>query len=273
MNQIKPISNRVISNAADSEISTNPVHILRKHLEEASFVRLFWVVKVLGVLSRTCLIASAQPRVSRVILKAFKIFTCAAQVIIKSRRVPSQHFQKLVHNVSKNLTSGFYEMLSYQQKYAVDDDSSATINREKFLVPNIIYQVEQFEHYVIKLSQQSKIDMTRWLKRSTSRDFRIDANELARLQEEAGDEQDDKLRKKKQIKKRKETAGGPESPPHEISDHETQDEETEVDITDDTESNEHKKTEIKHLKKEIDGKKYSQRNAQKSRKKHRAGKS
>jgi len=45
----------------------------------------------------------------------------------------------------------------FHQGIGTDAHSRAQINREKLLIPNLIFQVEHFEHFLIKLSKQSKV--------------------------------------------------------------------------------------------------------------------
>ncbi|KAJ1675192.1 hypothetical protein EV182_001752 [Spiromyces aspiralis] len=54
----------------------------------------------------------------------------------------------------------------------------AQIGRESRLVPRLIFTLEQFERFVIQLSASSKTQLTRFLRRSTARDFRVDIQRL-----------------------------------------------------------------------------------------------
>lgn len=47
------------------------------------------------------------------------------------------------------------------------------IKREAKTIPNLIFQVEEYEKYLIQLSNLTKINLMRQAKRSTSRDFKI----------------------------------------------------------------------------------------------------
>lgn len=55
------------------------------------------------------------------------------------------------------------------------------IKRENKWVPDLIFQIEDYEKYLIRISKVSKINLLRHAKRSTSRDFKIlDMTENAR---------------------------------------------------------------------------------------------
>lgn len=45
--------------------------------------------------------------------------------------------------------------------------------KESKSVPVIVYEVEQFERYVIELSAKGHVNLRKYVKRSTARDFRI----------------------------------------------------------------------------------------------------
>lgn len=47
------------------------------------------------------------------------------------------------------------------------------IKRENRCIPDLIFQIEDYEKYLIQLSKITKINLLRHAKRSTSRDFRI----------------------------------------------------------------------------------------------------
>lgn len=47
------------------------------------------------------------------------------------------------------------------------------IKRENRCIPDLIFQIEDYEKYLIRLSKVSKVNLLRHAKRSTSRDFKI----------------------------------------------------------------------------------------------------
>jgi hypothetical protein len=76
------------------------------------------------------------------------------------------------------------------------------IQRESKMIPNLIFAVEQFERYLIQLSRKSKVDFMQYMKRSTSRDFKIQMNNVQQLassdeEEEDEEEQEDGMGKKR----------------------------------------------------------------------------
>ncbi|KAF9971150.1 hypothetical protein BGZ73_005945 [Actinomortierella ambigua] len=57
----------------------------------------------------------------------------------------------------------------------------AKILRESKLIPGLIYVVEQYERYVIQLSNKSRVGLMQFMRRSTARDFRIQIQRLGDL--------------------------------------------------------------------------------------------
>lgn len=47
------------------------------------------------------------------------------------------------------------------------------IKRENRCIPDLIFQIEDYEKYLIQLSKASKVNLLRHAKRSTARDFKI----------------------------------------------------------------------------------------------------
>jgi Fanconi anemia group I protein len=59
----------------------------------------------------------------------------------------------------------------------------AKIKRESKCIPDLIFQVEDYEKYLIQLSKLAKVNLLRYAKRSVARDFRIQPKEKAAEEE------------------------------------------------------------------------------------------
>ncbi|PON88352.1 Fanconi anemia group I protein [Trema orientale] len=99
--------------------------------------------------------------------------------------LPSLKFQKLVDITCKQLTVPLYNFVAEMQKSQQESASSKgiinKIKRENRCIPDLIFQIEDYEKYLIQLSKASKINLLRHAKRSTARDFKIiDTNNIAR---------------------------------------------------------------------------------------------
>lgn len=82
------------------------------------------------------------------------------------------------------------------KKKEVDQKEKLKIQRESKIIPALIYAVEQFERYLIQLSRKSKVDFMQYMKRSTSRDFRIKYN-LIQQQQNSDEEEEEQLKKER----------------------------------------------------------------------------
>lgn len=71
----------------------------------------------------------------------------------------------------------------------VNAKQEAKAQRESKMIPQLIYTVEQYERYLIQLSRKTKVDFMQYMKRSTSRDFKI---ELSLINEDSSSEEDEK---------------------------------------------------------------------------------
>ncbi|KAK1788907.1 hypothetical protein P4O66_015815, partial [Electrophorus voltai] len=68
--------------------------------------------------------------------------------------------------------------------------ASAKVLRATKAIPTLIFNIEQYEKFLILLSKKSKVNLMQYMKLSTSRDFRINAATLeAALQEQQQDSQ------------------------------------------------------------------------------------
>ncbi|TSK45830.1 Fanconi anemia group I protein [Bagarius yarrelli] len=88
---------------------------------------------------------------------------------------------KYVKLSGSHLTPQCYSFITYVQ---------AKVLRDTKPIPTLIFNVEQYEKFLIVLSKKSKVNLMQYMKLSTSRDFRINtATVEAALQEQQGDSQ------------------------------------------------------------------------------------
>ncbi|TRY87249.1 hypothetical protein DNTS_031752 [Danionella cerebrum] len=129
-------------------------------------------------------------------LVKYYIQLCATQL----GQLPAR-FEKL----SGELTAGGPEKLKKKKK---EDDAviaaSAKVLRETKAIPNLIFNVEQYEKFLILLSKKSKVNLMQYMKLSTSRDFRINTATLdAALQEQEVDKSQQTEESQSQAPKKK----------------------------------------------------------------------
>lgn len=147
------------------------------------------------------------------------------QVCSSHGSLPSR-FEKLVKLSGSHLTPQCYNFITYAQSGEISggtDDkkkkkkgetntaASAKLLRETKTIPDLIFNIEQYEKYLITLSKKSKVNLMQYMKLSTSRDFRINTATLdAALQDQdcsqqtrASQEEEEEAQEPKQKKKRK----------------------------------------------------------------------
>ncbi|XP_030508178.2 uncharacterized protein LOC115722932 isoform X1 [Cannabis sativa] len=91
--------------------------------------------------------------------------------------LPSLEFQQLVDITCKQLTIPLYNFVAEMQRVQQENANSKgiinKIKRENRCIPDLIFQIEDYEKFLIQLSKASKINLLRHAKRSTARDFKI----------------------------------------------------------------------------------------------------
>ncbi|XP_042516364.1 Fanconi anemia group I protein isoform X2 [Macadamia integrifolia] len=102
--------------------------------------------------------------------------------------LPGVKFQKLAEITCKKLTGPLYNFVALmqqnQQENAQGKGIIGRIRRENKCIPDLIFQIEDYEKYLIQLSKVSKINLLRHAKRSTARDFKIlDSKKITREEE------------------------------------------------------------------------------------------
>lgn len=76
-----------------------------------------------------------------------------------------------------------------KKRKEIDTKQEARVQRESRMIPQLIYTVEQYERHLIQLSRKTKVDFMQYMKRSTSRDFKI---EISMLNAESSSDEDEK---------------------------------------------------------------------------------
>ncbi|XP_056307350.1 Fanconi anemia group I protein isoform X1 [Danio aesculapii] len=134
-------------------------------------------------------------------LTKYYIQLCAAQpgqlparleklVKLSGSHLTPQCYCFITYVQSGELTAGGSEKLKKKKKEEeAVAAASAKVLRETKAIPNLIFNIEQYEKFLILLSKKSKVNLMQYMKLSTSRDFRINAATLeAALQEQQQDQ-------------------------------------------------------------------------------------
>ncbi|CAL4922562.1 unnamed protein product [Urochloa decumbens] len=164
----------------------------RLALEEALYSRSTLVVHVLSSFAHMSLKDTQAEHFLKLTAKFYKLLTrmSKSQIAPKgcTQCIPSLKFQKLAEVTCRMLTSPLYDFVSSVQQNleAPRNRNLAKIRRESKCIPDLIYQIEDYEKYLIQLSKLTKVNLLRHAKRSVARDFRIEDKSEEQQQEEDG---------------------------------------------------------------------------------------
>ncbi|GKU85432.1 hypothetical protein SLEP1_g110 [Rubroshorea leprosula] len=149
--------------------------------EENLYSRAKAVVEILSSFVLMSLKDSQAEHFLRLVAKFYKHLAQMSKLKIAPKGckqiLPSLQFQKLVELTCKQLTVPLYNFVAeMQQEQQENSNNKGIINkirRENKCIPDLIFQIEDYERYLIQLSKATKINLLRHAKRSTARDFKI----------------------------------------------------------------------------------------------------
>ncbi|KAK9059162.1 hypothetical protein SSX86_021781 [Deinandra increscens subsp. villosa] len=177
-------------------------HNLYITLEETLYQRAEAVVELLSSFVVMNLKDSQAEHLLRLAAKFYKNLARISKFHIAPKNckqiLPSLKCQKLVEVTCKRLTAPLYtfvESMQQNRKESIPNQKESRqnekesrqnqkesrarkgminkIKRENRCIPDLIFQIEDYEKYLILLSKATKINLLRHAKRSTARDFRI----------------------------------------------------------------------------------------------------
>ncbi|CAL8991407.1 unnamed protein product [Prunus brigantina] len=165
-------------------------------LEENLYTRAEAVVKVLSSFASMSLNDTQAEFLLRFCARFYKHLAQMSKLRIAPKGCkqifPSLKFQKLVEVTCKQLTNPLYDFVAIMQgKHQENAYTKGMINkikRENRCIPELIFQIEDYEKYLIQLSKVCKVNLLRHAKRSTARDFRIIPNNINREEDPPGQE-------------------------------------------------------------------------------------
>jgi Fanconi anemia group I protein len=123
---------------------------------------------------------------SLTMLTKYFIFRCTK----KNPSFQSVRFEMVVKLAGKYLSPHVYNLISHIEARQKNESGTkkkkradpllmkSKVLRETRCIPQLIFEMEQYEKFVIELSKKSKVNLMSYVKLSTYRDFRIKANLL-----------------------------------------------------------------------------------------------
>ncbi|XP_035379420.1 Fanconi anemia group I protein [Electrophorus electricus] len=179
-------------------------------VEKAVTLQLGTLVTALNELVQTALPPGAcSDSLLRELSRTYTVLTTLIKYYIQVRaahlgQLPAR-LEKLVKLSGSHLTPQCYNFITHVQsgeaivganekrKKSTEENTaaaSAKVLRATKAIPTLIFNIEQYEKFLILLSKKSKVNLMQYMKLSTSRDFRINAATLeAALQEQQQDSQ------------------------------------------------------------------------------------
>ncbi|XP_027115991.1 uncharacterized protein [Coffea arabica] len=174
---------KTYSSATQKGVSLEPDKSLGPGLvlEETLYCRVEAIIKVL---SNFVLMNLKDPQAEhflRLSTKLYKDLARMAKLLIAPRGskqvLPSLKYQKMVEITCRQLTAPLYKFMEQLQKDQQESGNNkamaSKIKRENKCIPELIFQIEDYEKYLIQLGKAAKLNLLREAKRSTSRDFKI----------------------------------------------------------------------------------------------------
>ncbi|XP_019158988.1 PREDICTED: Fanconi anemia group I protein homolog isoform X2 [Ipomoea nil] len=150
-------------------------------MEESLYSRAEGVVKVASFFVLMNLKDPQAEQLLRLAARFYKNLARISKLQVASKGckqlLPSLKYQKLVEATCRQLTAPIYNFVANMQKKQQEGAGGRgmvnKIKRENRCIPELIYQIEDYEKYLIQLSKASKVNLLRHAKRSTCRDFKI----------------------------------------------------------------------------------------------------
>ncbi|KAL6902181.1 hypothetical protein ACP4OV_005057 [Aristida adscensionis] len=164
----------------------------RLYLEDALCSRSRLLVRILSSFANMTLKDTRAEQFLKLTVKFYKLLThmSKSQIAPKGYKqfIPCDEFQKLAEVTCRMLTAPLYNFVSsVQNQQASKKGILAKIRRESKCIPDLIFQIEDYEKYLIQLSKLTKLNLLRHAKRSVARDFMIKPKEKSG---EQGQEED-----------------------------------------------------------------------------------
>ncbi|KAB2012197.1 hypothetical protein ES319_D09G072900v1 [Gossypium barbadense] len=159
----------------------NGEHNLGFTFEEIVYSRIKAVVEVLSSFVLMSLKDNQAEHFLRLTARFYKNLALISKLKIapkgQKQLLPSLQFQKLVELTCKELTVPLYNFVAEMQQAQQENSNSKgminKIKRENKCIPELIFQIEDYEKHLIRLSKATKMNLLKHAKRSTCRDFKI----------------------------------------------------------------------------------------------------
>ncbi|KAJ8902709.1 hypothetical protein NDN08_006029 [Rhodosorus marinus] len=131
------------------------------------------VIDVLGPMLR-CRVRqwSCGEAILRSTMRLYRVLTSWCRAELSSVLTAAEQVTKLAES-SSLLTPKVYSFLTYLTTFQCSGNAKSRTLRESKLVPNLIFNIEQYERSLIRLNKKFQLNCLTSMRRSTARDFKI----------------------------------------------------------------------------------------------------
>jgi hypothetical protein len=163
-----------------------------KTFEKQLYKKMKYVILTLNVIEQAKLKGSLVENCLKLLSKTYKVLSSFLKLKLRDYKLIDPEYVEMMNSVSSSLTQDLYEFIFYRQKEDVNEANESSkknkkggnykqktrIVRESKLVPNLIYLVEIYERYLIQVTKKTGVNFLSVVKRSISRDFRIQIDQI-----------------------------------------------------------------------------------------------
>ncbi|ORX86912.1 hypothetical protein BCR32DRAFT_289709 [Anaeromyces robustus] len=189
-----------------------------KKFEQQLYKKMKYIVLTLNVIEQAQLKGTIAENCIKLLSKTYKVLSSFLRWKLKDYKLIDPEYTELMNNVSSSLTQDLYEFIFYLQKIDIEIAAmneankknkkgtstnikqKSKIMRESKTIPNLIYMVEIYERYLIQLTKKTGVNFLSLVKRSISRDFRIQVDEIDNEENNVEEEEEEEDIAKKKFK-------------------------------------------------------------------------
>lgn len=165
---------------SDEELFTTDVTKARvKQMINTAINRLHKCLRIIDRLHNCRLQSSLRDGYIRTLTNGFRIFVGVHKMLLAQKEAPSGRYSRTVETVSTEVIPTTYKLIRYINEMANEEEriSAKSIRRECQLIPNLVYQIEDYEQLLLKVNKTWKLNLDKYIsKKDHWRDFKIQSS-------------------------------------------------------------------------------------------------
>eukprot|EP00158_Paraphelidium_tribonemae_P008755 Partr_v1_DN28673_c0_g1_i2_m50411 putative Fanconi anemia, complementation group I len=169
--------------------------------ESSVFDQLHSIIKIMVILGTSHMSEQGEALFTN-LTKSYRNMTKIIRSKMSADSTVSKKLVELIACISSEMTQAVYSFISFVQAQDIEKAKQraqsgkskkgkvavAKGDKKNKMIPILIYEIEQYENLLIRLSKRCKVNLTRYCKRSTSRDFKIELENLPTFDDDSEDE-------------------------------------------------------------------------------------